>query len=714
MRRKACALLMSATLGGCMSFDGGPGNTPACTGSWGPQNGPPPVPGVAGPHGQHVPMAQPYASNPPGNAYVAQQMMSRSVPLDMVQINRGVNAPGMTPGMMPGMTPGMSGPPGAAAPLTPIPPGGVLSPPGLPFAPGVPAGPNITPASFMQGSPGLPGSMNPAMPQGPSGGIMTAQYAIPNPAMQGHPPVAAQRTQIRFVRPPGMRISWFTQGPDGRPAYSNIPLEAPARYNFPQAAIYRLKLSNIEARPGLEIYPTMEVVPSNPKTDAFLAHSSVPLEFTQEDFKQVVDGNYVTKVIYLPDPQFQDVAGTGIDEIVSTRLEPGADPIQEALRRGSILLIIRMGNVDQEAPNTPPLGAVSPLHPLAPGVGPHGPHGPGGPHAPGHAVPPGFQVPYIGNRPILPPMPGGPMMPPGGPRSPLTPPPPPGLQLPPAGPLGAGLPPRGSFAPPAPPAPSQLVPPPLTPGAAPITIPSNPFNSSVPSGLTPPSTPLPSIPPSSAAPSTNSLLPPTGSIATPATAAPSAAPKIEQKADVPPLPSVPPIPNTSSRGPIVPTPTTSKANELPAAVAPPAMAMPGPSSPQVMPTPVTPNVVVPAKNEGPVNVPVVPAVGLQPDVVVPPPLTPTTQMTPTPTTQRPELPTIITPEQPAATPLPTVQTGPLTPSAPVTPIAPMAPVAPVADIHVPAPAAGSLPAIPSADLPPLPMVPTLPVLPAAR
>ncbi len=104
----------------------------------------------------------------------------------------------------------------------------------------------------------------------------------------------------------------------------------------------------------------MEVVPCNPKTEAFLAHSAVPIEFTNDDWKQIKEGNYLVKVIYLPDPQFQDVAGTGTDEIISTRLEPGADPIQEALRRGSILVVLRMGNVDQEAPNTPPLNAGPP------------------------------------------------------------------------------------------------------------------------------------------------------------------------------------------------------------------------------------------------------------------------------------------------------------------------------------------------------------------
>src|SRR4029077_20639521 len=149
-------------------------------------------------------------------------------------------------------------------------------------------------------------------------------------------------------------------------------------------AIYRLKLGNIEGRPGLEVYPTMEVVPTNPKTESFLAHSSVPVEFTPDDFKQIAEGSYVVKVIYLPDPQFQDAASTGTEEILSTRLEPGVDPIAEAMRRGSILLVVRLGNVDQEAPTTPPLGAG------APGANPF-PQKAWGPQYP---APPGNMVPF--------------------------------------------------------------------------------------------------------------------------------------------------------------------------------------------------------------------------------------------------------------------------------------------------------------------------------
>ena len=38
----------------------------------------------------------------------------------------------------------------------------------------------------------------------------------------------------------------------------------------------------------------------------------------------------------------------GIDTLVSTRLDPGIDPIVEADRRGSILAIIRLGDKDIE------------------------------------------------------------------------------------------------------------------------------------------------------------------------------------------------------------------------------------------------------------------------------------------------------------------------------------------------------------------------------
>ena len=173
-----------------------------------------------------------------------------------------------------------------------------------------------------------------AIPQGGgvlSGGVMMAS--------------APSTVQVSFGSPDGMQVRYDATG---TAMFDSEPLVVPARQNFPQGGLYRLKVTNIQARPGVELYPTLELAYANPRTGAYLAHNSVPVQFTEEDFDQVLTGNFVTKVIYLPDPDFQGPALAGIDTLVSTRLDPGIDPIVEADRRGSILAIIRLGDKDIE------------------------------------------------------------------------------------------------------------------------------------------------------------------------------------------------------------------------------------------------------------------------------------------------------------------------------------------------------------------------------
>jgi hypothetical protein len=343
MKRTIGALVLAASVGGCLSSNHSADLSNKSVVRASGEYLPPTVPGVTGPWGQPVAMAAPYTVS---SAHIttgqAQRMMSQSVPLDYVQ---------MDPRFMQV---------GAQMPLAS--PGGMMAPPGVPFTPPLP-GKSASPSGIQQATcmrPG-PGACPPGGPCGPGGGA-GGGGGFGGGAMVG-------RTQIRFTGPDGMKIAWSTGS-----GFTAPMVQAPGRYNFLQASIYRLKLSNIRGRPGLEVYPTLEVVPANPKTAAFLAHSAVPIEFTNQDFQEIIEGKYLVKVIYLPDPQFQELAATGIDEIISTRLEPGADPILEAQRRGSILLVIRMGNVDQEAPNTPPLdsGCVSqaPMTDLPPGAVP--------------------------------------------------------------------------------------------------------------------------------------------------------------------------------------------------------------------------------------------------------------------------------------------------------------------------------------------------------
>ncbi len=167
------------------------------------------------------------------------------------------------------------------------------------------------------------------------------------------------KSQIYFLDPNGMQIGWQNgTGPNGGRTYLPAQLTVPARYNFNQGYIYRLKITNISGRPAIALYPTIEVAPTTPATDAYLAHNAIPVQFTSEDFDQVVDGgNFVTKVIYLPDPKYQELAISGVETLVSTRLEPGVDPILEADKRGTILLIVRLGAIDRETPTIGGIGS---------------------------------------------------------------------------------------------------------------------------------------------------------------------------------------------------------------------------------------------------------------------------------------------------------------------------------------------------------------------
>ena len=187
------------------------------------------------------------------------------------------------------------------------------------------------PAAMMQ----RPGPMV----DGPGPGVMP---------MMGPPPMrqfATATTQVRFVGPDGMHVGW--QIPNG---FAENQLVTPGRYAFLQGNAYRLKLTNIPGRDGVVLYPSLMVYPSHPNTEAYLSHVTLPLQLTVEDLDQVESNNFVTKVIYLPDAKFQELAIANVETLVSTRLDPGVDPIQEADKRGTIMAVLRLGNMDFEMP----------------------------------------------------------------------------------------------------------------------------------------------------------------------------------------------------------------------------------------------------------------------------------------------------------------------------------------------------------------------------
>ena len=198
----------------------------------------------------------------------------------------------------------------------------------------------VAPPAQMMARPGpmvdlaRPGVMGPL---GPPPGMMMGG--------PGAEAFASKTTQLRFLGPAGMNIGWSVGE-----GFAENQMVAPGRHNFRQAQTYRLKLTNIPGR-KMTLYPTLEIYPSHPTTDSYLTHNSVPIHLTDEDLDQIATNNFVTKVIYLPEPKYQELAIAGVKELVSTRLDPGVDPVAEADRRGTIMAVLRVGNMDLEMPS---------------------------------------------------------------------------------------------------------------------------------------------------------------------------------------------------------------------------------------------------------------------------------------------------------------------------------------------------------------------------
>ncbi len=276
-----------------------------------------------------------------------------------------------------------------------------------PIRVGAPVSHNLPPAQMLlEPGPGV---------GGPGPGVLSAAgYAstiAPEPGIdlaQFGPfgSVAHQSVQVLFAQPQGMLVYWDVSGVG---MYDSHPSPVPFRQNFGQAGVYRLKITDVNGRPGVDLYPTLEIGSVTPRTAAYLAHSAVPIRFTSEDFDQVTAGNFVTKVIYVPDPEFQELALAGVDVLVSTRLDPGVDPIVEADRRGAILAILRVGNKDLEIPGT---NAAIMAGAMPPGIGGGG----GGGGAPTGYISgitgPNYGMPSVGTQIGLP---GPPHIPLGGP-----------------------------------------------------------------------------------------------------------------------------------------------------------------------------------------------------------------------------------------------------------------------------------------------------------
>lgn len=122
------------------------------------------------------------------------------------------------------------------------------------------------------------------------------------------------------------------------------PRQTPLNVGLLIAPVYRMKISNIPAHEGEEVYPTVEVIDRLYPPRGQERRFPIPIELSQTDLELALEGHYVTRVIYLEEPRAAlPVAQRPKGEQEWFDAGPGVNPLEEADRWGRPVAILRMG-----------------------------------------------------------------------------------------------------------------------------------------------------------------------------------------------------------------------------------------------------------------------------------------------------------------------------------------------------------------------------------
>ena len=108
---------------------------------------------------------------------------------------------------------------------------------------------------------------------------------------------------------------------------------------------YRLRIANLPERPGVELFPVIEVVGHLHRPEG-IDPGKYPIRviFTFDDIDVVLDqGRLVTKVIYLEDPDQALPFRMARDQIPVVSLGPTENPLRVASALGRPMAIVRLG-----------------------------------------------------------------------------------------------------------------------------------------------------------------------------------------------------------------------------------------------------------------------------------------------------------------------------------------------------------------------------------
>ncbi|KAA5540538.1 hypothetical protein FYK55_20555 [Roseiconus nitratireducens] len=118
-------------------------------------------------------------------------------------------------------------------------------------------------------------------------------------------------------------------------------------------AVYRFQVTNIPGAAGAELFPTVELIGRTYPPPGLETLYPIPINFSASDLAEALDGNLVTRVIYLEDPQTATPLAQEVTDSRPIDIPADQDALATADSYGRPIAIVRIGSVSP--PRSPEL-----------------------------------------------------------------------------------------------------------------------------------------------------------------------------------------------------------------------------------------------------------------------------------------------------------------------------------------------------------------------
>lgn len=156
--------------------------------------------------------------------------------------------------------------------------------------------------------------------------------------LRKHAGMAGYFQAVELIVPEGTQVSLMDGGQFCE------PVAGPVLAGLQLGYVYSIKLTRLPNREGVEIFPTVELINRLYPPEGTKTRFPVPIEITNEDISHAVSGLFVTRVVYLEDPDQALPRADKPGEQRSFDVSPTEDPLHVADRLGRPMAIVRIGS----------------------------------------------------------------------------------------------------------------------------------------------------------------------------------------------------------------------------------------------------------------------------------------------------------------------------------------------------------------------------------